>query len=77
MTIEQTSLRVPTTLRDRIKAGAEQHGETQADYIARALRELEHRELIAAIAGEAPYDDEELAELYEWDQADLTPGAAE
>ncbi|GAA4722690.1 hypothetical protein GCM10023216_10000 [Isoptericola chiayiensis] len=68
-----TSLRVSTELRDKIRDGAQRHRETQAEYIARALRELEQAEFLRAVAAER-YDDEDLDEATDWLDADLTSG---
>ncbi|MFB7800352.1 hypothetical protein [Isoptericola sp. NPDC056134] len=67
-----TSIRVSKKLRDRIKAGAKTHGESLSAYLARALRELEQREFLDAVAARQ-YDDADLAEYRQWEQADLGP----
>lgn len=71
-----TSLRLTTELRDRIKSGADKHGETQAEYIERALRELEHREFLREVAA-FEMDDADRAEYEQWEQAPIGPVAPE
>jgi predicted DNA-binding protein len=72
MSTSVTSLRLTSELRDRIKAGAKKHGDTQAEYIERALRELEHREFLRGVAA-AEMDDEDRAEYEQWEQAPIGP----
>jgi hypothetical protein len=65
-----TTIKVTAETRDLVRAEAESHGVSQGELIDRAVRELSHREWLAEVAAWTP-DAEYLAELREWDQADL------
>jgi len=64
-----TTIKVPTPVRDRLREAAAP-GETQAVTLGRALDALERAELLAELAAWEP-DQEYLAEMHEWDRADL------
>lgn len=66
---ELTTIKVPATLRDRVKA-ASCRGETQGDTIARALAALERERFWAQVATQVP-DEEYLAEAATWERASL------
>jgi len=66
-----TTVKVPAELRDRIKAHAADHDESQSDYIERAVRELEYREWLTRVEAFVP-DETYLAEARAWDEADLS-----
>lgn len=70
--MSETTIRVPKDLRNRIKDGAAAHGETQADFLRRALAELEQAEFLAAVAGDEMTADER-AEFEQWEQAPVGP----
>lgn len=69
-----TTIKVPTELRDRVKAAASS-GESQADTIARALDRLERAQFLEAMARQVP-DAEYLAEAAQWERASLADLAA-
>jgi len=65
-----TTIKVPSGLRDLIKAEAAKAGTTQADYIAQAVREMSQRGFLRAAAAQRP-DEEYLRQARQWDNADL------
>ncbi|MCL2788242.1 MAG: hypothetical protein FWD59_07080 [Micrococcales bacterium] len=65
-----TTIKVPSDLRDFIRAEAAKAGTTQADYVAQAVRELSQRGFLRAAAEQRP-DDEYVREARQWDNADL------
>lgn len=69
-TAEETTIRVPVSLRERIKVAAAKHGMRQADLVELALRELDQAEFVRAVAA-VEWDSEATAEAREWDEADL------
>jgi len=71
--VEETTIRVPVTLRDQIRSGAAERRLKQADYIGLALRELKQAEFLRSVAATA-WDQDALTEAREWDQADLSTG---
>ena len=68
--LEETTIRVPVSLRDRIRTGAAEHRLKQADFIRLALRELEQAEFLRTVA-ETTWDNQAIAEAQDWDDADL------
>lgn len=66
----ETTIRVPTGLRDRIKEEAARRGVKQADLVDLALRELAQAEFLRAVAS-TEWDEAANAEAREWDDADL------
>ena len=66
----ETTIRVPTGLRDQIRAGAARHRLKQADYLSLALRELEQAEFLRSVA-QITWDAEALGEARPWDEAGL------
>ncbi|MCL2787038.1 MAG: hypothetical protein FWD59_00820 [Micrococcales bacterium] len=71
--VQETMIRVPASLRDRIRSGAAERRLKQADYISLALRELEQAEFLRAVAA-TEWDDQAVVEAREWDEADLSTG---
>ena len=71
-TMEETTIRVPVSLRDQIRSGAAQRRLKQADFISLALRELEQAEFLRAVAATDWGD--ATTEAREWDEADLSAG---
>ena len=65
-----TTVKVPSDLRDLIRAEAAKAGTTQAEYIAQAVREMRQRGFLRAAAAQRP-DDEYLRETRQWDNLDL------
>ena len=61
-----TTMKLPTTLRDRIKHNAKQRGQTMSEYVDSALRELEQAEFIRAAQAQRP-DKQYLQQFAEWD----------
>ncbi|MCL1907684.1 MAG: hypothetical protein FWG08_07255 [Propionibacteriaceae bacterium] len=68
--VQETTIRVPVDLRDKIKAGATERRLRQAEYIDLAIKELEHAEFLRAVAA-IEWDEEAIAEAREWDDAPL------
>jgi predicted transcriptional regulator len=73
MSITETTIRVPGTLRDKVKAMAAHQGMTQAELIDRALRELEQAEFLRSVAA-TEWDAHADAETSAWDSSDLAGG---
>jgi len=71
--VEESTIRVPVSLRDQIRSGAAQRRLKQADFIRLALRELEQAEFLRRVAA-VNWDDETITEAQEWDQAHLSGG---
>lgn len=69
--IDDTTIRVPISLRERIKAEATKRGLRQADLVELALRELAQADFLRAVAA-VEWDDETIAEARVWDEADLS-----
>ncbi|MDR0489021.1 MAG: hypothetical protein LBG99_06455 [Propionibacteriaceae bacterium] len=69
-TVQETTIRVPTALRDQIRAQAAARHVKQADLLTAALRELEQAEFLRAVAQTAW--DESNPEDQSWDRADLS-----
>ncbi|MCL2471409.1 MAG: hypothetical protein FWF25_06685 [Propionibacteriaceae bacterium] len=67
---EETTIRVPVSLRDQIRSGAVERRLKQADFISLALRELEQAEFLRSVAA-IEWDDEAVRESQEWDEANL------
>ena len=65
-----SSIRVPSVLRDRIRQAAARRGLKQAELLERALRELEQADFLRQVAA-TTWDDAALAEAKAWDDADL------
>ena len=68
---QETTIRVPVTLRDKIRLGAAERSIRQADFIDLALRELEQAEFLRAVS-EVAWDEEPAAEARQWDETDLS-----
>ena len=68
---EETTIRVPVSLRNQIRSEAAQRRLKQADLISLALRELEQAEYLRAVAA-TDWDGEAAAEARQWDEADLS-----
>jgi hypothetical protein len=66
----ETSIRVPVSLRDRIKTEASRLGLKQADLLGLALRELQQAEFLRAVAA-VELDSAATVEATQWDEADL------
>ena len=66
--VGETTIRVPSALRDHIRTEANARGLKQADLIELALRELEQADFLKRVAG-VEWDDEALAEAKAWDDA--------
>jgi len=66
----ESSIRVPSVLRDHIRQAAAKRGLKQAELLERALRELEQADFLRQVA-ETAWDDDTLAEAKAWDEADL------
>jgi len=66
---EETTIRVPVSLRDQIRSGAAERRLKQSDFISLALRELEQAEFLRTVAA-TNWD----AGAREWDDADLSTG---
>lgn len=67
----ETTIRVPTSLRERIKVEAARRGLKQADLIELALRELDQAEFLRAVST-VDWDEEAVAEARDWDEAELS-----
>jgi Arc/MetJ-type ribon-helix-helix transcriptional regulator len=65
----ETTIRVPVTLRERLRDHVRERGLKNADVIALALRELEQAEFLRAVAA-VEWDAAAGAEADEWDEAD-------
>jgi hypothetical protein len=65
-----TTIKVPGTTRDLVRDQAASHGMTQAELIEHAIHEMNYREWLAKVESEEP-SEEYLAEMREWDRADL------
>lgn len=70
MKLEETTIRVPVGLRERIKAEANRRGLKQADLVELALRELDQADFLRAVAA-TEWDDATDTDAREWDDADL------
>jgi len=73
-----TTIKVPVAVRDELSRRARAAGMTQSAFLASAIEHLEMIEFQEAMADWEP-DEEYLAEMREWDRADLTsphPAAA-
>jgi hypothetical protein len=71
-------IRVSTPTRDLVREGARRHGETQGEYVDRAVRELAHQEWVReAFDGsvKAMQDPTYVAEMRAWENADLGTNA--
>ena len=64
-------IRVPVSLRDRVRFEASRRGVTQADVLALAMRELAQADFLRAVAA-VQWDEEAVAEAREWDGAHLS-----
>ncbi|MDR1152890.1 MAG: hypothetical protein LBK72_10560 [Bifidobacteriaceae bacterium] len=74
-TAHETTIRVPVSLRDRIRIEAGKRRLRQSDLLALALRELDQAEFLRAVEAanwDADADAEAAAENRAWDDADLT-----
>ena len=49
-----TTVKVPVSLRDRVRRNARNHGLTLGDYLDRAVNELEQAEFIRAVQAQKP-----------------------
>ena len=67
---DETTIRVPVSLRDLIRSQAASHGLKQADLLSLALRELEQAEFLRSVAA-VPWDETPDAEAQTWDDAEL------
>ncbi|MDR1295211.1 MAG: hypothetical protein LBK59_09730 [Bifidobacteriaceae bacterium] len=67
---QETTIRVPTGLRDQIKGEARRRGLKQAELLAVALRELQQAEFLRAVAA-ADWGGATRTEDRQWDDADL------
>ena len=56
-----TTVKVPVSLRDRVRRNARNHGMTLGDYLDKAVSELEQAEFIRAVQAQKP-DDAYVAE---------------
>jgi len=69
--VDETTIRLPVTLRDQIRSEAAAHGVRQADLLRLALRELEQAEFLRTVATTI-WDDETIMGAQEWQDASLT-----
>lgn len=67
---QETTIRVPVVLRERIRAEAHRRGLKQADLVELALRELAQADFLRAVAA-TEWDAAAEAEAREWDDADV------
>lgn len=70
MSSAETTIRIPVSLRERIKAAAARRGMKQADLVELALTELDQAEFLRSVAA-VQWDEEAAAEARDWDEAGL------
>lgn len=70
MKAPETTIRVPVSLRERIRSAAARRGLKQAELVELALTELDQAEFLRSVAA-VEWDEEADSEAREWDEAGL------